>query len=55
MTATARRVAEGGIVAPMIAAGPGVAARGAKTSAFATVMDLAPSFLELFVSESRLL
>ena len=38
---------EGGMVAPMIAAGPGVAARGAINDAYVTVMDFAPSFLEL--------
>ncbi|MBP1689615.1 MAG: sulfatase [Deltaproteobacteria bacterium] len=38
---------EGGTVAPMIAAGPGVHRRGTKTSAYVTVMDLAPTFLEV--------
>ena len=38
---------EGGITAPMIIAGKGVAASGEKSSAYLTVMDLAPSFLEL--------
>ena len=38
---------EGGIVAPMIAAGPGVAARGVIDSTYLTVMDFAPSFLEI--------
>ena len=38
---------EGGMVAPMIIAGSGVAHRGVKTSAFTTVMDLMPTFLEL--------
>jgi arylsulfatase len=38
---------EGGITAPMIARGPGVAANGDKTSTYLTVMDLAPTFLEL--------
>jgi arylsulfatase len=38
---------EGGITAPMIISGPGVAARAEKTSAYLTVMDLAPTFLEI--------
>lgn len=38
---------EGGIVAPMLAAGPGVAARGLIDSHYLTVMDLAPTFLEI--------
>ena len=38
---------EGGITAPMIISGPGVAAHAEKTSAYLTVMDLAPTFLEL--------
>ncbi len=38
---------EGGITAPMIIAGKGVATSGEKSSAYLTVMDLAPSFLEL--------
>jgi len=38
---------EGGIVAAMIAAGPGVASAGTIDSAYLTVMDLAPTFLEL--------
>ena len=38
---------EGGIAAAMIAAGPGVAFRGQIDSAYLTVMDLAPTFLEL--------
>lgn len=37
---------QGGIVAPMIMAGPGVAGSGATTSTYVTVMDLAPTFLE---------
>ena len=37
---------EGGITAPMIIAGRGVSAT-AKTSAYVTVMDLAPTFIEL--------
>lgn len=36
---------EGGIVAPMIIAGPGVAGRGIIDSSYLTVMDLAPTFL----------
>lgn len=38
---------EGGIVAPMIVAGPGVARRGEVVRAYLTVMDLAPTFLEI--------
>ena len=38
---------EGGIVAPMIIAGSGVAARGIIDSTYLTVMDLAPTFLEI--------
>ena len=38
---------EGGITVPMLIAGPGVAARGAIDSAYMTVMDLAPTFLEI--------
>ncbi len=38
---------QGGIVAPMIVAGPGVSASGKIDSAYATVMDLAPTFLEI--------
>jgi arylsulfatase len=38
---------EGGIVAAMIAAGPGVASSGTIDSTYLTVMDLAPTFLEL--------
>lgn len=37
---------EGGIVAPMIIAGPGVANNGTVDSVYVTVMDLAPTFLE---------
>jgi len=37
---------EGGIVAPMMMAGPGVANIGAIDSTYLTVMDLAPTFLE---------
>lgn len=37
---------EGGIVAPMIIAGPGVANIGTIDSVYVTVMDLAPTFLE---------
>lgn len=37
---------EGGIIAPMIMAGPGVANNGAIDSVFVTVMDLAPTLLE---------
>lgn len=39
--------AEGGIVAPMIVAGPGVTHGGAIERAYVGVMDLAPTFLEL--------
>ncbi len=42
-----RYTREGGIVAPMIIAGPGVAARGVIDSTYFTVMDLAPTFLEI--------
>jgi len=38
---------EGGITAPMIISGKGVASTGQKTSTYLTVMDLAPTFLEL--------
>jgi len=38
---------EGGITAPMIIAGPGVAARNVIDSTYLTVMDLAPTFLEI--------
>jgi arylsulfatase len=38
---------EGGIVAPFIVAGPGVAGRGTINESYVTVMDLAPTFLEL--------
>lgn len=38
---------EGGITAPMIIAGRGVTATDGKNSAYITVMDLAPTFLEL--------
>ncbi len=38
---------EGGITAPMIISGKGVASAGLKSSAYLTVMDLAPSFIEL--------
>ena len=38
---------EGGITAPMIIAGKGVGMAGVKSSAYLTVMDLAPTFLEL--------
>lgn len=38
---------EGGIVAPMIAAGPGVAFDGAIDATYVTVMDLAPTFLQI--------
>ncbi len=38
---------EGGLVAPMIVAGRGVARRGAIDRAYVTIMDLAPTILEL--------
>jgi arylsulfatase len=38
---------EGGIVAPMIMTGPGVARAGAIDSTYVTVMDLAPTFLDV--------
>ena len=39
-------VLEGGIVAPMIVSGKGVAASGVIDDAYATVMDLAPTFID---------
>ena len=42
---------EGGIVAPMIITGTGVADRGVIDSSYATVMDLAPTFLEIAGAE----
>ena len=39
-------VAEGGIRSPLIVAGPGVAAPGSRSDAFAHVMDLAATILE---------
>jgi arylsulfatase A-like enzyme len=38
---------EGGIVAPIIISGPGVEARNVIDSTYLTVMDLAPTFLEI--------
>jgi len=38
---------EGGMVAPMIVRGPSVSARGAIEDTYVTVMDLAPTFLDL--------
>jgi len=38
---------EGGIVASMMMTGPGVAARGVIDSTYLTVMDLAPTFLDI--------
>lgn len=38
---------EGGIVAPLVIAGPGVAAQGVIDASYVTVMDLAPTFIEL--------
>jgi arylsulfatase len=38
---------EGGVTAPMIVAGPGVSGTGSIRNAYLTVMDLAPTFLEL--------
>ncbi len=38
---------QGGIVSAMIAAGPGVARRGVIDSTYLTVMDIAPTFLEI--------
>jgi arylsulfatase A-like enzyme len=38
---------QGGVVAPMIIAGNGVKLTGATTGVYATVMDLAPTFIEL--------
>jgi arylsulfatase len=42
---------EGGIVAPMIITGTGVADQGVIDSSYATVMDLAPTFLEIAGAE----
>ncbi len=42
-----RYTREGGITAPFIAAGPQVASRGVINDTYLTVMDLAPTFLEL--------
>jgi len=42
---------EGGMVAPMIITGIGVADRGVIDSSYATVMDLAPTFLEIAGAE----
>ncbi len=42
-----RYTREGGIMASMIAAGPGVGPRAAIEHAYLTVMDLAPTFLEI--------
>jgi arylsulfatase A-like enzyme len=42
---------EGGMVAPMIISGTGVADRGVIDSSYATVMDLAPTFLEIAGAE----
>jgi arylsulfatase A-like enzyme len=38
---------EGGIVAPLVIAGPGVSGRGVIDASYLTVMDLAPTFIEL--------
>ena len=38
---------EGGIVAPMLMTGPGVASRGLIDTSYLTVMDLAPTFLDI--------
>lgn len=42
---------EGGITAPMIIAGQGVRQHGSKTRTYVTVMDLAPTFIELGQTE----
>jgi arylsulfatase len=42
-----RYTREGGIAAPMIIAGAGTAARGVINRSYVTVMDLAPTFLQL--------
>jgi arylsulfatase len=42
-----RYAREGGITAPFIVAGPPVTSRGAVSETYLTVMDLAPTFLEL--------
>jgi arylsulfatase len=38
---------EGGLLAPMLIAGPGVQASGAKSNEYLSVMDVAPTFLEI--------
>lgn len=38
---------QGGIVSPLIVSGPGVTARGSMDRSFVTVMDLAPTFIDL--------
>ncbi|WP_188857668.1 arylsulfatase [Marinobacterium nitratireducens] len=43
---------EGGISVPMILSGPGVRSDGALSGAFGTVMDLAPTFLQLAQADS---
>ena len=42
---------QGGVTAPMIISGPRVAGSGAKSTAYLTVMDLAPTFLEMAGAE----
>ena len=42
---------EGGIVAPLIVAGPGVAGAGTINTAYLTIMDMAPTFLEIVGAE----
>lgn len=42
---------QGGMIAPMIIAGTGVADQGVIDSSYATVMDLAPTFLEIAGAE----
>ncbi len=42
---------QGGIVSAMIAAGPGVASRGVIDSTYLTVMDIAPTFLDIAGAE----
>jgi arylsulfatase len=42
---------QGGVTAPMIIAGPGVSGAGSISSSYLTVMDLAPTFMELAAAD----
>ena len=42
---------QGGIVSPLLVAGPGIASRGVIDGSYLTVMDLAPTFLEIAGAE----